>query len=143
MYNSPSNTDRPTDLIAVLLISFGLLITSAINGIFIAYPLLAALLLLISILLRRGFPLKALLKMGLLGARQALPVVKVLLLIGIITAVWMAAGTVPALVYYGTSLVSGQIFLLWAFMLTGVVSTLIGTSFGAVGTIGIALMVIA
>ncbi|MEL6555829.1 MAG: Na+/H+ antiporter NhaC family protein [Cyanobacteria bacterium J06621_11] len=143
MYNSPSDTDRPTDLIAVLLISFGLLITSAINGIFIAYPLLAALLLLIGILLRRGFSLKALLKMGLLGARQALPVVKVLLLIGIITAVWMAAGTVPALVYYGTGLVSGQFFLLWAFMLTGVISTLIGTSFGAVGTIGIALMVIA
>ena len=132
-----------SDLVAVLLISFGLLVTSAVRGVFIVYPLLAALILLIACLLRRGFSLGSLLRMGFLGARQALPVVKVLLLIGIVTAVWMAAGTVPALVYYGTGLISGRFFLLWAFVLTGVVSTLMGTSFGAVGTIGISLMVIA
>mgnify|MGYP001793966619 CR=1 FL=1 len=137
------NTNRPIDIIAGLLIAFGLLVTSAISGVFIAYPLAAALCLLVLILLNRGFGLKALFKMGFAGAHQALPVVKVLLLIGILTAVWMSAGTVPALVYYSTGLVSGQFFLLWAFVLTGIVSTLIGTSIGAVGTIGVALMVIA
>ncbi len=131
------------DLAVVFSISFALLIVSAVKGIFIAYPLLAALALFVAVLLNRGFSFQALLKMGLAGARQALPVVQVLLLIGIVTAVWMAAGTVPALVYYGTGLISGQFFLLWAFLLTSAVSVLTGTAFGAVGTIGIALMVIA
>ncbi|MEM9150921.1 MAG: hypothetical protein AAGB19_10760 [Cyanobacteria bacterium P01_F01_bin.3] len=50
-----------------------------------------------------------------------MPVIQVLLLIGILTAVWMAAGTVPALVYYGTGLVSGRFFILWAFLLTSMI----------------------
>ncbi len=131
------------DLIVVLLLSFCLLVGSASAGIFIAYALAASLLLFVSVLNRRGFPLSALLRMGLAGARQSLPVVQVLLLIGMVTAVWMAAGTVPALVYYGTRLISAQFFVLWAFLLSSAVSILIGTSFGTVGTIGIALMVIA
>lgn len=131
------------DLIGVLIISFGLLVASALTGIFIAYPLLLALVLLMGVLLRRGMALSALLRMALTGACQSLPVVQVLLLIGLLTAVWMAAGTVPALVYYGTGLISPRFFVLWAFVLMGAVSTLMGTSFGAVGTLGIALMVMA
>lgn len=138
-----SQSHHPIDLVVVFLISFALLITSAIQGIFIAYPLLIALTLFIAVLLNRGFSFKALLKMGIAGARQSFPVVQVLLLIGMVTAIWMAAGTVPALVYYGTGLMSGKFFLLWAFLLTSAVSILTGTAFGAVGTIGIALMVIA
>ena len=131
------------DLIAVLILSFGLLVVSAITQTFIAYPLLAALALLIAVLKRRGFALSALFKMALAGAKQALPVVYILLLISILTAVWMAAGTVPALVYYGTQLISPRFFILWAFLLSSGISVLIGTSFGTVGTIGIALIVIA
>ncbi|MGB3292103.1 MAG: Na+/H+ antiporter NhaC family protein [Phormidesmis sp.] len=131
------------DLIAVLFVSSGLLVASALTHTFIAYPLLVALGLFTAVLTRRGFLLSSLLKMGLAGARQALPVIHVLLLIGILTAVWMAAGTVPALVYYGTGLISAQFFILWAFLLMGAVSVLMGTSFGAVGTLGVALMVIA
>ena len=131
------------DLAIVLLLSFCLLVGSALAGIFIAYALAISLFLLMVTLHRRGFAVTALLRMGLRGARQAFPVVQVLLLIGMVTAVWMAAGTVPALVYYGTQMMSAQFFILWAFILSGAVSILIGTSFGTVGTIGIALMVIA
>lgn len=138
-----SPTRHPIDLVVVFLISFALLVTSAIRGIFIAFPLAIALALFSGVLLTRGFSPKALLHMGWLGAKKSLPVIQVLLLIGMLTAIWMAAGTVPALVYYGTGLISGRFFILWAFLLTSVVSVLTGTAFGAVGTIGIALMVIA
>lgn len=134
---------QPIDLIVVFLVSFGLLLTSAIRGIFIAFPLAIALTLFSAVLFARGFSLRALFCMGWAGAKKSLPVIQVLLLIGVLTAVWMAAGTVPALVYYGTGLISGRFFILWAFVLTSVVSVLTGTAFGAVGTIGIALMVIA
>ena len=140
----PENHDSGSlDLIVILALSFILLVASATTGVFIAYPLLAALLMLVAALLRRGFVLSQLIKMGFAGAKQALPVVYILLLISILTAVWMAAGTVPALVYYGTQLISPHFFILWAFLLSSVLSTLIGTSFGTVATIGVALMVIA
>lgn len=139
--NQPAKNNL--DLILVLLISFGLLISGALTGTFIAYPLLAALVLLSLALMRREFSARSLFYMAVTGARQSLPVVNILLLIGAITAVWMAAGTVPALVYYGTGLISARFFILWAFLLTSGVSVLLGTSFGAAGTIGIALMVMA
>lgn len=145
-YNAvPPNNISPNnfDLAIVLTLSFGLLLASAITGTFIVYPLLAALGLLMTALLKRGFTFTALVKMAFAGAKQALPVVYILLLIGVLTAVWMAAGTVPALVYYGTHLISPRFFILWAFLLSSAISGLIGTSFGTVGTIGIALIVIA
>ncbi|MEO1392566.1 MAG: Na+/H+ antiporter NhaC family protein [Cyanobacteria bacterium J06634_5] len=138
-----SASGNASDLVAVLLVSGCLLVSSALKGVFIAYPLLLSLLLLLAALMRRGFDVRSLLRMGLAGARQALPVVNVLLLIGIVTAVWMAAGTVPALVYYGIGLIAPRFFILWAFLLCGAVSMLLGTSFGTVGTIGVALMVMA
>ncbi|MEM6450231.1 MAG: Na+/H+ antiporter NhaC family protein [Cyanobacteria bacterium P01_D01_bin.105] len=138
-----SSSHNNLDLIAVLLFSFVLLIVSALQGIYAAYPLMASLLLFMLALRKRGFALAQLFKMAYAGARKALPVIYVLWLIGILTAVWMAAGTVPALVYYGTGLISPRFFLLWAFVLTGLVSTLIGTSFGTISTLGIALMVMA
>lgn len=138
-----SVSQNNVDLIVVLLVSFGLLVTSALTSTFMGYPLLLSLLLFMVALWRRGFEITALLKMAVKGAKQALPVVQVLLLIGIITAVWMASGTVPALVYYGIQLIAPQFFILWAFLLTSAVSVLTGTSFGSVGTIGVALMVMA
>jgi Na+:H+ antiporter, NhaC family len=131
------------DLLLTLLFSFGLLVVSVSKGIFVAYPLLVAMGLLVVMLRRRGFGLKRLLHMALQGSRQSIPVFSVLLLIGVVIAVWMAAGTVPAIVYYGIQLINPSYFILSAFGLTSLVSLLIGTSFGAAGTIGLALMIMA
>ncbi|WP_323713119.1 Na+/H+ antiporter NhaC family protein [Gloeocapsopsis dulcis] len=55
----------------------------------------------------------------------------------------MAAGTVPALVYYGIQFLNPRYFILSAFILTSMVSVLLGTSFGTVSTIGVALIIMA
>jgi Na+:H+ antiporter, NhaC family len=87
--------------------------------------------------------LKPLAILWLRGAKRSFPVVSVLLLIGILISAWLAAGTVPALVYYGTQLIHPHYFVLSAFLLTALVSTLMGTSFGSAGTMGLALMIMA
>ncbi|MBD2109573.1 Na+/H+ antiporter NhaC family protein [Nodosilinea sp. FACHB-13] len=122
-------------------LSFGLLLVSAVQGIFIAYPLLLAMALFVGVLRRRGFSLQALVTMGWTGSQKALPVIGVLLIIGAVTASWMAAGTVPTLVYYGLQVVTPHSFVLVAFGLASAVSLLLGTSFGTVGTVGVALMI--
>lgn len=121
-------------------LSFGLLLLGAMRGVFIAYPLLLAMALFVGVLRRRGFGLWALATMGWRGSQKALPVIGVLLTIGAVTASWMAAGTVPTLVYYGLQVVTPHSFVLVAFGLSSAVSLLLGTSFGTVGTVGVALM---
>lgn len=131
------------DLLFALAFSFLLLIFSVFRGYFIAYPLCMAMGILVVVLMRRGFALSRLMQMALAGSRAAIPVLSILPLIGAVTAVWIAAGTVPAIVYYGIKLINPDYFIFWAFVLTSLVSLLLGTSFGTVSTIGIALMIVA
>ena len=70
----------------------------------------------------------------------SLPSVSVLITVGMIIGVWIASGTVPTLIYYGLTLLSPQIFLAAAMILCSVVSLSLGTSWGTVGTVGLALM---
>ncbi|HSH47912.1 MAG TPA: Na+/H+ antiporter NhaC [Halomonas sp.] len=69
-----------------------------------------------------------------------LPAVGILILVGMITGVWISSGTVPTLIYYGLNVLSPQIFLAAAALLCAVVSVSLGTSWGTVGTVGLALM---
>src|SRR3546814_11075344 len=57
-----------------------------------------------------------------------------------IIGVWIASGTVPTLIYYGLVILSPQVFLAAAMVLCSVVSLSLGTSWGTVGTVGLALM---
>ncbi len=70
----------------------------------------------------------------------ALPSVSVLLTVGMIIGVWIASGTVPSIIYYGLLLVSPEWFLATAMLICAVVSVSLGTSWGTVGTVGLALM---
>jgi NhaC family Na+:H+ antiporter len=70
----------------------------------------------------------------------SLPSVSVLITVGMIIGVWIASGTVPTLIYYGLLILSPEIFLAAAMVLCSVVSLSLGTSWGTVGTVGLALM---
>lgn len=70
----------------------------------------------------------------------ALPSVSVLITVGMIIGVWIASGTVPTLIYYGLKILSPEIFLAASMLLCAVVSISLGTSWGTVGTVGLALM---
>ncbi len=60
--------------------------------------------------------------------------------IGAIIAAWMAAGTVPAIIYYGLGFISPTVFLPAGFVLCAITALSTGTSWGTVGTVGIALV---
>ena len=60
--------------------------------------------------------------------------------IGAIIAAWMAAGTVPAIIYYGLGFISPTVFLPAGFILCTITALSTGTSWGTVGTVGIALV---
>ncbi|WP_320008041.1 Na+/H+ antiporter NhaC [Maridesulfovibrio sp.] len=66
--------------------------------------------------------------------------VAILMLVGMIIASWMASGTIPAIIYWGLKLIAPEHFLISTFILCAVASLATGTSFGTMGTIGVALL---
>ncbi|HEY9887574.1 MAG TPA: Na+/H+ antiporter NhaC family protein, partial [Candidatus Obscuribacterales bacterium] len=131
-------------MVAIALVTaFGGLLLAVQQGMPIFFPLLGAVSLLTLVYRAQGVPWLTLGRHLQTGVRQSAGVLSILLLIGGVVASWLVAGTVPALVYYGLQLIQPQWFLVSAFGLTALVSTLLGTSFGSAGTIGLALMIMA
>ncbi|ELR66663.1 Na+/H+ antiporter NhaC [Photobacterium marinum] len=62
------------------------------------------------------------------------------LLIGMIIGVWILAGTIPALIYYGLDMVSPELFLPAGFLVCCGITYATGTNWGAASTIGVALI---
>lgn len=129
-------------LIAIIIFAFSLIysISKQISTIF---PVILGMLAFSSVAYYRGYKLKAILGMLLRGMKKSLPLMPIFALIGMITALWRASGTIPFFVYYGTKILNPDYFILFSFLLTCFVSFALGTSFGTVGTIGIVLIVLA
>lgn len=92
---------------------------------------------------RRGTPAPALMKMAAGGMLTSLKVLRILLLLGLLTALWRAGGTVAFFVWCGVRLITPETFVLVAFGLSAVFSLAFGSSFGVAGTAGVILMTIA
>ncbi|MET9859070.1 Na+/H+ antiporter NhaC [Streptomyces smyrnaeus] len=75
--------------------------------------------------------------------KRALPGILILLSIGMLIGTWMIAGTVPLMVNYGLELINPSYLYVLSFVVTAIVATFTGTSWGAAGTIGVALISVA
>nr|WP_300312920.1 Na+/H+ antiporter NhaC [Halomonas sp.] len=77
------------------------------------------------------------------GIYVAIPAMLILLTIGALIGVWILAGTVPAMIYYGLELVSPSYFYASCCLLCALVALSIGSSWSVAGTIGLGLIGIA
>lgn len=87
-----------------------------------------------------GYKIRKLMKLAIDGIKNAYIVLIIMCLIGIIIAIWMVSGTIPALMYYGFDYLSNVNFLLASFLISSFISLILGTSFGTISTAGIPLM---
>lgn len=74
---------------------------------------------------------------------SSLPSLFVMVCVGAMIASWMVSGTIPMMIYYGIKIIDPQFLFVTAFLVTAVISTFTGTSFGSAGTAGVAVMGIA
>lgn len=74
---------------------------------------------------------------------KAMPAILILISVGLLIGAWMIGGTIPMMVYYGLVYIDPTYFYVSAFLLTALVSTCTGTSWGSAGTVGVALMGVA
>jgi NhaC family Na+:H+ antiporter len=63
----------------------------------------------------------------------------ILLLIGALSGTWLIAGIIPAFIDYGLRALNAEVFLAAACIICAALSLATGTSWGTVGTVGVAL----
>ena len=90
--------------------------------------------------LRLGYRWKTVEGAMLNGIGKALQSIIILICIGILTGVWINAGVVPAMIYYGLQILSPGIFFVGTVLICSVTSLATGSSWGTMGTMGVALM---
>ncbi len=74
---------------------------------------------------------------------SAMPAWFIIFSIGILISSWIVSGTIPMLVYYGIIIIHPSYIYFFAFIVPIIFSTMTGTSWGSVGTVGIVIVGIA
>ncbi|ABE58769.1 Na+/H+ antiporter NhaC [Chromohalobacter israelensis] len=120
-----------------------------ISFIFICYVLLGASLQLVMLMsliaamglgVLNGFSFAYIEKHACDAIKQVIPLMFILFAVGALIGAWMLSGTVPAIIYGGLSIISPQYFLITTVLLCMATSLATGTSWGTMGTMGIAMM---
>lgn len=114
-----------------------LLIICIITGKSILYALLAGLIIFSLYGKKQGYSWRQISRMALQGAWKVKNILLTFILIGMLTALWRQAGTIPAIICYTVRLIKPSTFLLMTFLLNCLISVLTGTALGTAATIGV------
>ena len=83
----------------------------------------------------------AYLEQGILASiNRSMQAMLILAVVGAMIASWMAAGTIPSMMYYGIKIISPKVFLVTAAILCSIVSLATGSSWSTAGSMGVALI---
>lgn len=88
----------------------------------------------------QGYKMDDLIDAMKVGVDRALGAMLIFILIGAVIGSWIQSGTVPAMIYYGIKVLSPAIFLPTGLIICSITSMSTGTSWGATGTVGLAMM---
>ena len=123
-------------IVAILLFSLSLIFCLLLKY-SVIYALIVGYIIFVTYGLIKGYDLKVLIKKSFEGVLTVKNILLVFVLIGMITALWRASGTIAFIVYMGSKLISPSILILLTFLLCSILSFLIGTSLGTAATIGV------
>ena len=123
-------------VITISLFSLSLIVSLLLNF-SVVYALIIGYIIFISYGLIKGYSLKVLIKKSFEGIMTVKNILLVFILIGMITALWRASGTIAFIVYIGSKLISPSILIFLTFLFCAVLSVLIGTSLGTAATMGV------
>ena len=123
-------------IVAILLFSLSLIFCLLLKY-SVIYALIVGYIIFVTYGLIKGHDLKVLMKKSFEGVLTVKNILLVFILIGMITALWRASGTIAFIVYMGSKLISPSILILLTFLLCSILSFLIGTSLGTAATMGV------
>ena len=95
------------------------------------------------IALKIGYKWEAIEGMMITGISRAMQAILILAIVGMMVGVWILSGTIPTMIYFGLKILKPSIFLIASVLICSITSLATGTSWGTMGTMGLALMGIA
>lgn len=113
------------------------LLVCLISGASIIFALAAGLVIFSVYALRKGFTMRQVAGFSAAGVKTVKNILISFFLIGMLTALWREAGTIPVIVCFAARLIRPPIFLLMTFLLNCLLSVLTGTAFGTAATMGV------
>ncbi|MEH7333085.1 Na+/H+ antiporter NhaC [Neobacillus drentensis] len=126
-----------------VLIFFGLLLTGTLGfGASLELMFLLLWIVVSLLVMKLGYKYNEVQNMAWEMGKQSFEPNTIILVVGVMIATWMASGTIPYVMYWGLELISPQYFLITALLLTSATSLATGTSWGTLGTVGLALMTV-
>ena len=90
--------------------------------------------------IKLGYSYKELEHIGIKQVGKSLQSVVIMLAVGVLISSWIAAGTVPTIIYYGLKIINPKYYLATTLIICAIVSMFTGTSWGTIGTVGVALL---
>lgn len=121
----------------ILAVFCGLLLFCIVLDLSILFALAAGLLLFLMYGRKKGFAWQELLSTALSGVKTVRNILITFALIGMLTALWRASGTIAVIVCYAAQFIRPSVFLLMTFLLNCGISVLTGTAFGTAATMGV------
>ena len=82
-----------------------------------------------------GYKWEAIEKSMMDGIYKALQSVCILVIVGILIGVWINAGVVPTMIFYGLKVLKPAIFFIASVLICSITSLATGTSWGTMGTV--------
>lgn len=90
--------------------------------------------------IKLGYTYKELESIGIKQVGKSLQSVVIMLSVGVLISSWIASGTVPTIIYYGLKIINPKFYLVTTLIICAIVSLFTGTSWGTIGTVGVALL---
>lgn len=87
-----------------------------------------------------GYSWREIEKFMIEGIGKAMQSILILCIVGMMIGAWLISGTIPTMIYYGLKLLSPKFFLAAAMLICSITSLATGTSWGTMGTMGLALI---
>lgn len=89
---------------------------------------------------KHGYSWKEIEQMMYKGIKLSLPAIIIIMLVGLTIGAWLGGGVIASMIYYGLKVLNPTYFLVTITIICMVVSLVIGTSWGTMGTVGVAGM---
>src|SRR5699024_198471 len=101
-----------------------------------------AMVVLMFIVYARGFSFAEVQEAAFDAIRNIIELVFILFSVGMLISTWAQSGTIPIIIRYGLELIEPSWFYIAAILLCSATSLVTGTSWGTIGSVGIALMAV-
>lgn len=129
--------------VGVIFVVAGILMVGTVFfGAPIELSMFVAMILLMLVLATRGFSFKEIQDATYDSMRSVLELVIILLTVGMLISTWTQAGTIPLIITFGLESINPSWFYVTAILLCSITSLITGTSWGTMGSVGVALMAV-